>query len=134
MASWLWQMPVGVYSCSAWWCLRRAHLSWNLGPAFLWEERLALSLDWSTGKRGRPSDQPLKIISSDSKGQLHLLVLDEAGPRLQQVATWQAHHFEAWVAAFNYWQTEVVYSGGDDGFLKGWDIRTPGSCVFTSSR
>lgn len=59
----------------------------------------------------RPSDQPLKIISSDSKGQLHLLVLDEAGPRLQQVATWQAHHFEAWVAAFNYWQTEVVYSG-----------------------
>nr|XP_005005127.1 diphthine methyltransferase [Cavia porcellus] len=99
----------------------------------LGEERLALSLDWSTGKRGRPSDQPLKIISSDSKGQLHLLVLDEAGPRLQQVATWQAHHFEAWVAAFNYWQTEVVYSGGDDGFLKGWDIRTPGSCVFTSS-
>ncbi|KAM6182959.1 diphthine methyltransferase [Erethizon dorsatum] len=99
----------------------------------LGEERLALSLDWSTGMHGRPSDQPLKIVSSDSKGQLHLLMLDEAGPRLQQVATWQAHHFEAWVAAFNYWQTEVVYSGGDDGLLKGWDTRTPGSCVFTSS-
>lgn len=58
----------------------------------------------------RASDQPLKIISSDSKGQLHLLKVD-AGPGLQSVATWQAHHFEAWIAAFNYWQTEVVYSG-----------------------
>lgn len=60
----------------------------------------------------RASDQPLKIISSDSKGQLHLLRLDDVGSRLQEVATWQAHNFEAWIAAFSYWQTEVVYSGG----------------------
>ena len=59
----------------------------------------------------RASGQPLKIISSDSKGQLHLLKVDEAGPGPRAVATWQAHDFEAWVAAFNYWQTEVVYSG-----------------------
>ncbi|KAI4587913.1 hypothetical protein MJG53_020591, partial [Ovis ammon polii x Ovis aries] len=59
----------------------------------------------------RASDQPLKIISSDSKGQLHLLKISEAGPGLQAVVAWQAHQFEAWVAAFNYWQTEVVYSG-----------------------
>ncbi|EHB08212.1 WD repeat-containing protein 85 [Heterocephalus glaber] len=88
------------------WPLLEPWCSLSLG-----EERLALSLDWSTGKHARPSDQPLKIVSSDSKGQLHLLMLDKAGPMLQPVASWQAHHFEAWIAAFNYWQTEVVYSG-----------------------
>nr|XP_030694035.1 diphthine methyltransferase isoform X5 [Globicephala melas] len=104
---------------------------------------LALSLDWSTGKAGRfphcfpvsrASDQPLKIVGSDSSGQLHLLQAHQAGPGMQAVGTWQAHHLEAWVAAFDYWQTEVVYSGGDDGLLKGWDTRTPGTSVFTSRR
>ncbi|KAB0390870.1 hypothetical protein E2I00_003311, partial [Balaenoptera physalus] len=70
---------------------------------------LALSLDWSTGKAGRAGDQPLKIISSDSSGQLHLLQAYQAGPGMQAVGTWQAHHFEAWAAAFDYWQTEVVW-------------------------
>lgn len=59
----------------------------------------------------RASGQPLRIITSDSKGQLHLLKVDEAGPGPRAVTTWQAHDFEAWVAAFNYWQTDVVYSG-----------------------
>uniref|UniRef100_A0A8D2DSI0 Diphthine methyltransferase n=1 Tax=Sciurus vulgaris TaxID=55149 RepID=A0A8D2DSI0_SCIVU len=98
------------------------------------EQCLALSLDWSTGKSGRASDQSLRIISSNSKGQLHFLMVDEAGSGLQHMASWQAHHFEAWIAAFNYWQTEVVYSGGDDGLLKGWDTRMPALSIFTSKR
>ncbi|KAK2499192.1 hypothetical protein MC885_016281, partial [Smutsia gigantea] len=69
---------------------------------------LALSLHWSTGRTGRASDQPLSIGSSNSMGQLHLLNVNEAALRV--VATWQAHCFEAWIAAFNYWQTEAVYS------------------------
>ncbi|XP_069871286.1 diphthine methyltransferase isoform X2 [Dipodomys merriami] len=98
------------------------------------EQGLSLSLDWSTGKSGRVSDQPLNIISSDSKGQLHLLTVNEAGSGLQCVASWQAHHFEAWVAAFNYWQTDIVYSGGDDGLLRVWDTRTSGTSLFISKR
>ena len=53
----------------------------------------------------------MKIISSDSKGQLHLLMVNEGAAELQRVASWPAHHFEAWIAAFNYWHTELVYSG-----------------------
>lgn len=53
----------------------------------------------------------MKIISSDSKGRLHLLMVNEGAAELQLVASWPAHHFEAWIAAFNYWQTELVYSG-----------------------
>ncbi|KAK7799749.1 hypothetical protein U0070_010756 [Myodes glareolus] len=99
------------------------------------EERgLSLSLDWSTGKPGRAKDQPLKIISSDSKGQLHLLMVNEGAAELQLMASWPAHHFEAWIAAFDYWHTELVYSGGDDCLLRGWDTRILGTPVFTSKR
>ncbi|XP_073871920.1 diphthine methyltransferase isoform X5 [Macaca fascicularis] len=82
----------------------------------------------------RARDQPLKIISSDSTGQLHLLMVNETGPKLQKVAAWQAHQFEAWIAAFDYWHTQIVYSGGDDGLLRGWDTRVPGKFLFTSKR
>jgi hypothetical protein len=76
----------------------------------------------------RLSNQPLKIISSDSKGQLHLLMVNEVGPGLELVASWQAHHFEAWIAAFNYWQTELVYSGQHSY------TEHPHSCLFWKIR
>ncbi|XP_011812779.1 PREDICTED: diphthine methyltransferase [Colobus angolensis palliatus] len=112
----------------------KSHVLEPLSGVALEEQRLALSLDWSTGNTGRAGDQPLKIISSDSTGQLHLLMVNEMGPRLQKVASWQAHQFEAWIAAFDYWHTEIVYSGGDDGLLRGWDTRVPGKFLFTSKR
>lgn len=112
----------------------KSHVLEPLSSLALEEQCLALSLDWSTGKTGRARDQPLKIISSDSTGQLHLLTVNETGPKLQKVAAWQAHQFEAWIAAFDYWHTEIVYSGGDDGLLRGWDTRVPSKFLFTSKR
>ncbi|XP_039317379.1 diphthine methyltransferase isoform X5 [Saimiri boliviensis] len=90
---------------------KSGHMLEPLSSLALEQQCLALSLDWSTGKTGRTRDQPLRIISSDSMGQLHLLMVSETGSRLQKVSSWQAHQFEAWIAAFNYWHTEIVYSG-----------------------
>ncbi|XP_073871936.1 diphthine methyltransferase isoform X12 [Macaca fascicularis] len=95
----------------------KSHVLEPLSSLALEEQCLALSLDWSTGKTGRARDQPLKIISSDSTGQLHLLMVNETGPKLQKVAAWQAHQFEAWIAAFDYWHTQIVYSGSSVPFL-----------------
>ncbi|XP_031225140.1 diphthine methyltransferase isoform X3 [Mastomys coucha] len=61
-------------------------------------------------------------------------MVNEGTAELQLVASWPAHHFEAWIAAFNYWQTELVYSGGDDCLLRAWDTRMLGTPVFTSKR
>ncbi|XP_060763350.1 diphthine methyltransferase isoform X2 [Neoarius graeffei] len=97
----------------------------ELGP-----NRLALSLDWSTG-RGDSTDP--RVVTSDSTGSL--MVLSLAEDHLTAVSQWKAHDFEAWISAFSYWDTQLVYSGGDDCKLKGWDLRTsPSSAVFTSKR
>lgn len=99
--------------------------STELGP-----DRLALSLDWSTA-RGESSD--VRVVSSDSTGSLSVLTLGEAS--LSVISQWKAHEFEAWISAFSYWDTQLIYSGGDDCKLKGWDLRMgPSSPTFTSKR
>ncbi|XP_028628694.1 diphthine methyltransferase [Grammomys surdaster] len=115
-------------------CEKSSYTLQPISSLTLDESCLSLSLDWSTRKSVRAREQPLKIVSSDSKGQLHLLMVNEGTAELQLVASWPAHHFEAWIAAFNYWQTELVYSGGDDCLLRGWDTRMLGTPVFTSKR
>ncbi|KAI8613451.1 WD40-repeat-containing domain protein [Chytriomyces sp. MP71] len=97
-----------------------------LDPLTSWSNKLdktlCLSLDCSN--RLQPSSQP-QIIVSQSNGSLVLLDLDTATGTMTERESWNAHGFEAWVATFDAWSpTSIVYSGGDDCILKGWDLRS----------
>lgn len=99
--------------------------SLEVGP-----ERLVLSLDWSTG---RLDSSDVRVVCSDSTGCISVASLEEGALTVQ--SQWKAHDFEAWISAFSYWDTQLIYSGGDDCKLKGWDLRMATSCpTFTSKR
>ncbi|XP_028312366.1 diphthine methyltransferase [Gouania willdenowi] len=99
--------------------------SLEVGP-----DRLLLSLDWSTG---RMDSSDVRLVCSDSLGCVS--VVSPAEGALTTLSQWNAHDFEAWISAFSYWDTQLVYSGGDDCKLKGWDLRVaPSSPTFTSKR
>jgi len=51
-----------------------------------------------------------------------LLEPDQTG-QLVSTSTWAAHAHEPWCVAWDYWDTNVIYSGGDDLQFKVWDIR-----------
>ncbi|KAF5289758.1 hypothetical protein FQA39_LY03675 [Lamprigera yunnana] len=81
------------------------------------DEVLMLSLDWSTGK----FENNIEIICSDSKGCWHRFTFTEN--LLHLVDTFQAHSFQAWIAAFYYWDTNVFFTGGDDSLFLKFDKR-----------
>ncbi|XP_034243485.1 diphthine methyltransferase [Thrips palmi] len=89
------------------------------------KETLALSLDWSCGRSSVDAfgDNQVYITVSDSQGGANLFKISE-NMDLTLLKRWQGHEYEAWICAFNYWEPSVVFSGGDDCVLKGWDIRT----------
>ncbi|KAJ1946978.1 hypothetical protein GGF37_000794 [Kickxella alabastrina] len=82
------------------------------------EGSMCCSLDWSN--RLNTSDTP-EIATSHSDGSMRMLQFAES--RLQTLSQWQAHDAEAWITSFDYWNPAIVYSGGDDARLKGWDTR-----------
>jgi diphthamide biosynthesis protein 7 len=73
-------------------------------------ETLALSLDWSTGCCKFEDEEKNPFISvSDSKGCISVLRLSSLA--LEKIESWKAHGFEAWITAFDYWNSSVVYTG-----------------------
>nr|XP_032525075.1 diphthine methyltransferase [Danaus plexippus plexippus] len=81
---------------------------------------LALSLDWSTNKI--LNEEP-RLIASDTSGTLTLTKV--VGNFMRKIGKWKCHSYDAWVTAFNYWNTDLFYSGGDDCLFISYDVRTP---------
>ncbi|XP_035233391.1 diphthine methyltransferase-like [Stegodyphus dumicola] len=89
--------------------------------------KMLLSIDWSN-----ENERSWGIITSDTFGCLNYLHVKGGELILQE--TWKAHDFESWIASFDYNQSHVVFSGGDDCCLKCWDMRSLTSPIFTSKR
>ncbi|KAJ1927588.1 hypothetical protein IWQ60_002807 [Tieghemiomyces parasiticus] len=106
------------------WLTETARYTTDTGPGTFY-----LSLDWSN-RVHHPANEPngdgeIKVVASRNDGHIDLLQLRPDG-QLELMATWGAHNFEAWIAAFDYWSPTTVYTGGDDTKLKVWDTRTGG--------
>ncbi|GLH14214.1 diphthine methyltransferase [Gryllus bimaculatus] len=73
---------------------------------------LALSLDWNVRKKEHNGDESLQVVVSDSHGGISLLKFTNS--TLIVIDCCVLHDYEAWIAAFDYWNPSVSYSGGDD--------------------
>ena len=84
---------------------------------------LALCLDWN--------EESKQIAVSDSHGSIWLYKLQDG--LLEEEGTWSAHNFEAWICAFDDWNSNVLYTGGDDTMFHTFDIRCPKEAFKTST-
>lgn len=73
-----------------------------------------------------------QVIVSQSDGQISLVHFSPDRPAVSQA--WPAHDLEVWVASFDRWIENLVYSGADDCAMKGWDVRTDCSMPAFSNR
>ncbi|MEQ2175164.1 hypothetical protein GOODEAATRI_015328 [Goodea atripinnis] len=60
-----------------------------------------------------PSSSDIRVVCSDSAGCVSVFSLAEGA--LMALSQWKAHDFEAWITAFSYWNTQLVYSEGSGG-------------------
>jgi len=79
---------------------------------------LCLSLDWNNRLSGGSLGS---LVVSQSDGSLSLLRPQDGIMTVTE--NWHAHDHEPWTSAWNYWDTNVLFSGGDDLKMKGWDVR-----------
>lgn len=92
------------------------------------EDTLFLSLDWSSRVHGSAGGAA-SLAVSQADSNVSVYTVDDSGLRLQR--RWRAHEFmagadiEVWITAFDSWQPETLFTGGDDCTLKRWDLRTP---------
>ena len=51
------------------------------------------------------------VAVSDSAGQISLCQFNEGTCNLCQILQWTGHKYEAWITAFDAWNSAIVYSG-----------------------
>ncbi|KAJ1567870.1 Diphthine methyltransferase [Nowakowskiella sp. JEL0078] len=95
------------------------------------ENVLSLSLDWS--------DRCQKIAPSIAVSQSNgtILILEpqgNSGGSWTITKQWKAHDLEAWIVAYNYHNTSIIYTGADDCKFKSWDLRMDTSIPTTVSK
>ncbi|KAH9513181.1 Diphthine methyltransferase [Bulinus truncatus] len=98
----------------------------TLAKCELSKSSLGLSLGW-TGLNCRGD----MLSASDSLGYVTVFNVNK---EISQVSAWKAHDYEAWITAFDNFNPNVVYSGGDDAKLKVWDIRDLSKHTFCINR
>lgn len=74
---------------------------------------LALSIDWSN-RIDRGSCE--RIVVSSSNGGVKILRLRDSDI-VVETKEWIAHEFEAWIAAYNNWDNNIIYTGKRDSYL-----------------
>ncbi|KAJ7630947.1 WD40-repeat-containing domain protein [Roridomyces roridus] len=115
------------------WQLEEARLQSHPSISCAPPDVLCLSLDWSNRRNG---SDPGSLVVSLSNGNLCLLTPGQGSSFGLDISdTWHAHDNEPWIAAWDYWDSSIIYSGGDDLKLKGWDVRQGFSQpIFTNKR
>ena len=78
-------------------------------------------MDWNSRKSS--CDKHIEIAVSSSKGDISKFKLNENGLEKSWNRT-DCHEYEAWITVFDAWNSNTVFSGGDDGLLKMHDTRS----------
>ncbi|ORX79588.1 WD40 repeat-like protein [Anaeromyces robustus] len=89
---------------------------------------LCCSLDWSN----RISSSINNMVVSRSNG--YITLYDFNNSEIKQLDHWEGHKFEAWVASFDQWNPNIIYSGADDCLFKGWDKRATSAPTFVNKK
>ena len=91
---------------------------------------MSLSLDWNSRLFKTKSSE--KIAISHSNGTISLTQISDE--KFEILSNWKAHDFEAWIVAFNYHDTNQLFTGGDDSIFKSFDIRSNSDSLIFKSK